>query len=249
MTGPLLEARDLCVDRGGRRVLDGISFALGAGETLGIIGESGTGKSTLARALLRLVPAAGGHVFWKGADLLALRGASLRGARREMQIVVQDPATSLDPRMEVGAVVAEPLALHRLARGRARHDAVVRLLQTVGLAPELMSRRPHELSAGQAQRVALARALAPGPSLLIADEALSALDVSLQAQMANLLLDLRRSLGIACLFITHDLRLASYLCDRVCVLSRGAMVETGAPATLFREPRHPATRALAQAAR
>jgi peptide/nickel transport system ATP-binding protein len=151
--------------------------------------------------------------------------------------------------MEVGTIVAEPLALHGLARGQDRNDAVVRLLRMVELAPDLMSRHPHELSAGQAQRVALARALAPGPSLLIADEALSALDVSLQAQMANLLLDLRASLGIACLFITHDLRLASYLCDRVAVLSRGALVEMGAPATLFRDPQHPATRALAGATR
>jgi ABC-type glutathione transport system ATPase component len=249
VTGPLLEVRDLCVDRRGRRILERISLALAAGETLGIIGESGSGKSTLAGALLRLLPAAGGQISWKGADLLALHGASLRAARREMQIVFQDPATSLDPRMEVGAIVAEPLALYDLARGQDRHDAVVRLLRTVELAPDLMSRHPHELSAGQAQRVALARALAPGPSLLIADEALSALDVSLQAQMANLLLDLRRSLGIACLFITHDLRLASYLCDRVAVLSRGALVEMGEPAMLLRDPRHPATRALAGAAR
>ncbi|HET7785703.1 MAG TPA: dipeptide/oligopeptide/nickel ABC transporter ATP-binding protein [Myxococcales bacterium] len=248
MTGPLLEVRDLRVDRGGRRILEGISFSLAAGETLGIIGESGSGKSTLARTLVRLLPAAGGQVLWKGADLLPLRGASLRAARREMQIVFQDPATSLDPRMQVGAIVAEPLALHRLARGRDRAAAVARLLRTVELDADLMSRHPHELSAGQAQRVALARALAPGPSLLIADEALSALDVSLQAQMANLLLDLRRSLGIACLFISHDLRLASCLCDRVAVLSRGALVETGAPASLLRDPRHPATRALAGAA-
>jgi ABC-type glutathione transport system ATPase component len=249
VTGPLLEVRDLCVDRGGRRILERISFAIAAGETLGIIGESGSGKSTLARALLRLLPAAGSQILWKGADLLALQGGSLRAARREMQIVFQDPATSLDPRMEVGTIVAEPLALHGLARGQDRNDAVVRLLRMVELAPDLMSRHPHELSAGQAQRVALARALAPGPSLLIADEALSALDVSLQAQMANLLLDLRASLGIACLFITHDLRLASYLCDRVAVLSRGALVEMGAPATLFRDPQHPATRALAGATR
>jgi ABC-type glutathione transport system ATPase component len=249
VTGALLEVRDLCVDRGGRRILERISFALAAGETLGIIGESGSGKSTLARALLRLLPAAGGQVLWKGTDLLELHGASLRAVRREMQIVFQDPASSLDPRMDVGAILAEPLALYGLARGKDRAEAVVRLLRTVELAPELVSRHPHELSAGQAQRVALARALAPGPALLIADEALSALDVSLQAQMANLLLDLRRSLGIACLFITHDLRLASVLCDRVAVLSRGALVEMGAPATLLRDPRHPATRALAGAAR
>jgi peptide/nickel transport system ATP-binding protein len=247
MSGPLLEVRELCVERGGRRVVDQVSFTVQRGETVGIIGESGSGKSTLARALLGLVPAAGGRICWRGGDLSSMRSLCL--ARREMQIVFQDPASSLDPRMDVGAIVAEPLALYRLAHGQELKAAVARLLRTVELAPDLIARHPHELSAGQAQRVALARALAPGPSLLIADEALSALDVSLQAQMANLLLDLRQSLGIACLFITHDLRLASYLCDRVAVLSRGSLVETGAPAALFREPRHPATRALADAAR
>jgi ABC-type glutathione transport system ATPase component len=244
----LLEARNLRVERGGRRVLDGVSFVLHEGETLGIVGESGSGKSTLARALLRLVPAAG-SIHFRGRDLLAMRAPSLRAARREMQIVFQDPASSLDPRMDVSAVVGEPLSLYGLARGQMRKAAVARLLRMVELAPDLAFRHPHELSAGQAQRVALARALAPGPSLLIADEALSALDVSLQAQMANLLLDLKASLGISCLFITHDLRLASYLCDRVAVLSGGWLVETGSPAALFREPRHSATRALANAAR
>jgi len=249
MTAPLLAVEDLCVDRGGVRVLEGVSFALQPGETLGIVGESGSGKSTLARAVLRLLQAARGMVRWRGRDLLALDERELRELRREMQIVFQDPATSLDPRMTVSAVVGEPLAVHRLAQGTEREETVLQLLRKVGLGPELLDRYPHELSGGQAQRVALARALATGPALLVADEALSALDVSLQAQMANLLRDLRASLSIACLYISHDLRFAAYLCDRIAVLSRGAIVEIAEPAELVSEARHPATRALVSAAR
>ncbi|HXL39763.1 MAG TPA: dipeptide/oligopeptide/nickel ABC transporter ATP-binding protein [Myxococcales bacterium] len=249
MTAPLLAVEDLCVDRGGVRVLEEVSFALQPGETLGIVGESGSGKSTLARAVLRLLQPARGKVRWRGRDLLALDERELRQVRREMQIVFQDPATSLDPRMTVSTVVAEPLAVHRLGQGSEREEKVRELLRKVGLGPELLDRYPHELSGGQAQRVALARALATGPALLVADEALSALDVSLQAQMANLLRDLRESLSIACLYISHDLRFAAYLCDRIAVLSRGAIVEVAEPALLVSEARHPATRALVSAAR
>jgi ABC-type glutathione transport system ATPase component len=249
VTVPVLAVEGLCVDRGGRRVLENISFTVDSGETLGIIGESGSGKSTLARAVLRLIEPEGGSVRFRGSDLLAMPERELRSLRREMQIVFQEPASSLDPRMTVAAIVAEPLDVHRLGRGRDRVQAVLELLRIVELGPELLHRHPHEISAGQAQRVALARALATRPSLLVADEAFSALDVSLQAQMANLLSDLQRALGIACLFITHDLRLAAYLCDRIGVLSRGSLVEIGTPAALVRDARHEATRALVTAAR
>ena len=249
MTAPLLAVEDLCVDRGGVRVLEEVSFALQPGETLGIVGESGSGKSTLARAVLRLLQPARGKVRWRGRDLLALEERELREVRREMQIVFQDPATSLDPRMTVSTAVAEPLAVHRLGHRSERAEKVLELLRKVGLGPELLDRYPHELSGGQAQRVALARALATGPALLVADEALSALDVSLQAQMANLLRDLRSSFSIACLYISHDLRFAAWLCDRIAVLSRGAIVEIAEPRALVSEARHPATRALVSAAR
>jgi len=245
---PLLEVEDLRMDRGDVRVLDGISFALRPGETLGIVGPSGSGKSTLARAVLRLLEPARGRIRWRGRDLLALREAELRAARREMQIVFQDPATSLDPRMTVVSILAEPIVVHRLARGREIEGRVVELLRKVELGPELLDRHPHELSGGQAQRVALARALAPSPALLVADEAFSAVDVSLQAQMANLFGALRDSSWMACLFITHDLRFAAALCDRIAVLAQGAIVEIAEAAKLVREPRHEATRALVAAA-
>ena len=212
----LLEVEGLRVGR----VLNGVSFTLQPGEFLAITGESGSGKSTLARAVLRLIEPEAGSILFRGKNLLALPPRELRALRREMQIVFQEPVNSLDPRMKVEAIVAEPLSIHGFPAGR---EQVVELLRTVELGPELLSRHPHQLSGGQAQRVALARALATRPSLLVADEALSALDVSLQAQMANLLLDLRRALGIACLFITHDLRMAGYLCDRIAVLARGAL--------------------------
>ncbi len=230
-------------------MLDRISFTLQPGEMLGIVGESGSGKSTLARAVLRLLEPARGRLRFRGRDLPALPERELRAVRREMQIVFQDPGSSLDPRMTVASIVAEPLAVHRLERRSRREESALRLLRAVELGPELLHRYPHELSGGQAQRVALARALATEPALLVLDEALSALDVSLQAQMANLLRNLQRSLAIACLFISHDLRLAAYLCNRIGVLSRGALVEIGRPAALVSDPRHPSTRALVAATR
>jgi peptide/nickel transport system ATP-binding protein len=246
---PLLGVEDLSVDRDGARVLDRISFAVQPGEMFGIVGESGSGKSTLARAVLRLLEPVRGSVRWRGRDLLALPESEMRAARREMQIVFQDPGSSLDPRMTVAAILAEPLAVHRLAKPPQYEENARKLLRTVELGPELLHRYPHELSGGQAQRVALARALATGPALLVLDEALSALDVSLQAQMANLLRDLQRSLSIACLFISHDLRLTASLCNRIGVLSHGALVEVAHPAALAADPRHPSTRALVTAAR
>jgi len=248
VSAALLEVEDLCVDRGGVRVLERISFAVRPGETLGVVGESGSGKSTLARAVLRLLEPARGSVRWRGRELLTIPERELRAIRREMQIVFQDPANSLDPRMTVAASVAEPLAIHGLARGAVLRARAAACLRQMELGPELLDRYPHELSGGQAQRVALARALATGPALLVADEALSALDVSLQAQMANLLRDLRARLSLACLYISHDLRMVAWFCNRIAVLSGGRIVEISDPATLVRDPRHAATRALIAAA-
>jgi len=249
VTVPLLELDRLCVDRGGKRVLDGVALSIQPGEMLGLVGESGSGKSTLARAALRLVEPVSGAVRWRGRDLLAFTPRELRATRREMQIVFQDPATSLDPRMTVAASVAEPFEVHRLCAPAERAERVARLLGRVELGPELLHRYPHELSGGQAQRVALARALATDPALLVADEALSALDVSLRAQMANLLLDLRAQAGIACLLISHDLRLVASMCDRIAVLAGGAVVHLGPASRIATAARHPAALALVEAAR
>ena len=246
---PVLDVEGLRVDRGGARVLDRVSFSLAAGEALGIVGASGAGKSTLVRALLGLVHPASGRIRWSGQDVAAMSALERRAVRRRMQVVFQDPASSLDPRWTVAAIVAEPLTVHRLCDGRARDAEVVRLLEMVELDAGLLPRHPHQLSGGQAQRVALARALATAPSLLIADEALSACDVSLQAQILNLLRDLRESLGLACIFISHDLRLASCLCSRIGVLANGSLVEIADAPGLLREGTHPAARALVAAAR
>jgi len=248
VTAPLLALEALSVDRGRDRVLDAISLAIEQGEFLGLVGRSGSAKSTLARGALRLIDPAQGTVRLRGRDLLALRPRELRLARREMQIVFQEPATSLDPRMTVAESLAEPFDVHGLAPRREREKQVVALLRRVELGPELLRRYPHEISGGQAQRVALARALATSPSLLVADEPLSALDVSLRAQMVNLLSGLRTSLGIACLFVTHDLALAAVLCDRIAVLGAGKLVEIGPAMELLRSPRHLETRALVEAA-
>ena len=244
MTEPLLALENVRVDRGGARVLDGVTVSVAPGETLGLVGESGSGKSTLARTALGLIEPRSGSVRWRSRELLPFRKRDARAIHREMQIVFQDPASSLDPRMTVAEAVAEPLDVHRLVPRRQRIQKVIELLRRVELGPELLDRYPHEISGGQAQRVALARALATAPALLVADEALSALDISLRAQMANLLLDLRASSGIACLFVTHDLRLASYLCDRIAVLADGVIVRVGTPQEIVRDPEHPAARAL-----
>jgi len=248
VTAPLLALEAVTVDRGGARVLDGISLTIAQGEFLGLVGRSGSGKSTLARAALRLIEPGQGTVRFRGRDLLALSGRDLRLARREMQIVFQEPTTSLDPRRTVAESLAEPFDVHGLAPRHERAKLVTELLRRVELGSELLQRYPHEISGGQAQRVALARALATSPSLLVADEALSALDVSLRAQMVNLLSGLRTSLGIACLFVTHDLSLAAVLCDRIAVLGAGKLVEIAPAMELVRNPRHPETRALVDAA-
>jgi len=226
-----------------------VSFELARGETLGMVGESGSGKSTIARALLRLVNAQSGSVLFRGAELLRLRGSRLRGLRRHLQLIFQDPLASLDPRMQVGDIIAEPLRSFepQLAEPQ-RDERVLGLLQAVGLEAAHLQRYPHELSGGQAQRVGIARALIAEPDLLVCDEPLSALDVSIKSQISNLLKDLQRQMHLSLLFISHDLAAVRFICDRVLVLYLGRVLEIAARDALFEEPRHPYTRALMRAA-
>jgi oligopeptide transport system ATP-binding protein len=221
----------------------GVSFSLAAGESLGLVGESGSGKSSIARALLRLIPASGRALF-QGRDLLLMHGAELRAAREQLQIVFQDPLGALDPRMTVAELVAEPLLEFRPDSIRQHRTQVTQMLERVGLGPELLARYPHQLSGGQAQRVGVARALMLGPQLLICDEPVTALDVSIKSQIANLLRDMRDELQLALLFIAHDLATVRYLCDRVMVLYLGRVMEMAPRAALYGAPRHPYTRAL-----
>ena len=223
--------------------VDGVSFSLAAGESLGLVGESGSGKSSIARALLRLIPASG-RVLFRGRDLLRLHGAEMRAAREQLQIVFQDPLGALDPRMTVAELVAEPLLEFRPAMIGEQRARVVEMLGRVGLGAELLSRFPHQLSGGQAQRVGVARALMLGPQLLVCDEPVAALDVSIKSQIANLLRDMRDELRLALLFIAHDLATVRYLCDRVMVLYLGRVMEIAPRAALYGAPRHPYTRAL-----
>ncbi len=248
MNEPLLDVRELQVHfptpRGVVRAVDGVDLRVAAGETLGLVGESGCGKSTLARAIVGLEPPTAGSVRFEGAELVGRTQRALRPVRRHLQMVFQDPYASLNPRMRIGAIVGEPIQLHdRLARGE--HAARVdELLGRVGLDPDLRARYPHELSGGQRQRVCIARALSVGPRLIVCDEAVSALDVSVQAQILNLLRDLQRDLGLAYLFITHDLGVVRYVADRVAVMYLGQIVEEGPTESILTAPRHPYTRAL-----
>jgi oligopeptide/dipeptide ABC transporter ATP-binding protein len=251
--GPLLEARALAKDYPLRRTravkaLRGVDLQIAEGEVLGLVGESGSGKSTLARCLLRLEEPTSGQVFFDGEELTGKTQRQLRPYRRQLQIVFQDPFLSLDPRMTVEAAVGEPLSIHRLGSRQQRMERVEHLLVQVGLDSSILHRFPHEFSGGQRQRIAIARALAAGPRLIIADEPVSALDVSVQAQILNLLLELKREVGLSYLFISHDLRVVEAVSRRVAVMYFGRIVEAGPPATLRERGRHPYTVALAAAA-
>jgi oligopeptide transport system ATP-binding protein len=230
------------------RAVDGVSFSMAPGETLGLVGESGCGKTTTGRLVLRAIEPTSGRIRFDGEDITSLSTGALLPFRRKAQIVFQDPYTSLNPRMTVGRIVGEPILVHRLADRQQLPERVSTLLTMVGLQREHAERYPHELSGGQRQRVGIARALAVGPRLIVADEAVSALDVSVQAQVLDLLDQVRQRFDLAMLFITHDLRVAAQVCDRVAVMFQGEVVEQGAAAEVFGTPRHPYTRALFDAA-
>jgi peptide/nickel transport system ATP-binding protein len=229
------------------RAVDDVSFSIDEGETFGLVGESGSGKTTTGRCILRLIEPTSGHVRFRGEDVLGFSRARLRQARRDMQIVFQDPFSSLNPRMRVGSIVEEPLIIHRAGDRHLRKARVTELFELVGLDPSQMARYPHQFSGGQRQRIGLARALALSPSFIIADEPVSALDVSVQAQVVNLLMDLQARLKLTYLFIAHDLRLVRHICSRVAVMYLGKIVEMGGTEAIFAAPAHPYTRALLSA--
>ena len=229
------------------RAVDDVSFTIEEGETFGLVGESGSGKTTTGRCILRLIEPTSGEVRFRDEDVLGFSKSRLRQARRDMQIVFQDPYSSLNPRMRVGDIVEEPLIIHRIGTKAERRARVAELFDLVGLDPSQLARYPHQFSGGQRQRIGLARALALNPSLVIADEPVSALDVSVQAQVINLLMDLQERLKLTYLFIAHDLRLVRHICSRVAVMYLGKIVEMGATDALFAAPAHPYTRALLSA--
>ncbi|HEX2555682.1 MAG TPA: oligopeptide/dipeptide ABC transporter ATP-binding protein [Microvirga sp.] len=248
----LLEIRDLskvypAPGGAGVRALNRVSLTLHRGEVLGIVGESGCGKSTLGRALLRLIEPTSGQVLFEGEDITALDRAALKRRRRDLQIVFQDPFGSLNPRHRVGAIIREPLDVHRIGSSPERAARVRELLTIVGLPEDAAGRYPHEFSGGQRQRIAIARALALEPKLIVADEPVSALDVSIQSQIINLIADLRRRLGLSILFISHDLSVIRHVSDRIAVMYLGSIVETGPAGTVMETPTHPYTQALLSA--
>ena len=229
------------------KAVDGVTFEVRRGETLGLVGESGCGKSTIGRAMIRLREPTEGSVRFDGVDLTSLKTGPLRKMRRRMQIIFQDPYGSLDPRMTVGSIVSEPIETHHLFQGAAKKERVAELLRLVGLDPKYVSRYPHEFSGGQRQRIGVARALAVEPEFIVCDEPISALDVSIQAQVLNLLTDLRARLGLTYLFVAHDLSVVKHISDRVAVMYLGKVVEIGPPDQLYAAPGHPYTRALLSA--
>ncbi len=229
------------------KAVDGISFTVRRGETLGLVGESGCGKSTTGKAILQLIRPTAGQVIFEGQDLTKLKGRELRRFRRKMQMIFQDPYASLNPRMSVGSIIAEPLTIHKLARGKEKKERVQELLQTVGLNPYFANRFPHEFSGGQRQRIGIARALAVSPDFIVCDEPVSALDVSIQAQIINLLEDLQERFGLTYLFIAHDLSVVRHISDRVAVMYLGHIMELTDRDTIFENPLHPYTRALLSA--
>ena len=232
---------------GAVRAVDGISFRIKRGETLGLVGESGSGKSTTGRAIIQLRRPTSGNVHFEGTDLVALKGENLRHARRKMQMIFQDPYASLNPRMTVGEIVGEPLLVHDIAKGREIEERVKHLLELVKLEPSFISRYPHEFSGGQRQRIGVARALALQPSFVVCDEPISALDVSIQAQVVNLLEELQEQFHLTYLFIAHDLSMVRHISDRVAVMYLGVIVELASRDEIYLRPLHPYTQALLSA--